>query len=151
MLRGAWLLSHVAFIAVDSSASVVGGRANWALPKQLAHFDGDPGRAAVVTARGEDWEVRVTATSRQTAARARAGSYSRSALDDPETSSARAPRRRSYDAKYARTASISWSNRLSITATKSDPPAGVTRNWREYSRKHRCGSFVTARTRYVAT
>lgn len=64
MLRGRRLLSHVAFMAVDSSASVAGGRGNWALPKELAHFDGDPGRAGVVTARGENWEVRVTATPR---------------------------------------------------------------------------------------
>ena len=47
--------AHVAFIAVDSEASVVGGRANWALPKVLARFGGTiglPGDAAVV---GPDW------------------------------------------------------------------------------------------------
>ena len=64
MLRAGWLLSHVAFMAVDSSASVAGGRTNWALPKELAHFDGDPGRPGVVTASGEGWEVRLTATPR---------------------------------------------------------------------------------------
>ncbi len=64
MLRAARLLSHVAFMAVDSSTSVAGGRANWALPKELAHFDGDPGRPGVVTASGKDWEVRITATPR---------------------------------------------------------------------------------------
>ena len=64
MLRGGWLLSHVAFMAVDSSTSIAGGRGNWALPKELAHFDGDPGRPGVVTASGRDWEVRVTATPR---------------------------------------------------------------------------------------
>jgi hypothetical protein len=32
--------AHVAFIAVDSEASVVGGRSNWALPKVLARFEG---------------------------------------------------------------------------------------------------------------
>jgi hypothetical protein len=30
---------HIPFIVVDSLASVVGGRANWLLPKALAHFD----------------------------------------------------------------------------------------------------------------
>ena len=37
---------HVPFIAVDSPASVAGGRANWALPKDLAGFDGAPGAPA---------------------------------------------------------------------------------------------------------
>ena len=32
---------HIPFIAVDSPASVVGGRANWSLPKTLAQFSGD--------------------------------------------------------------------------------------------------------------
>jgi hypothetical protein len=64
MLRGAGLLSHVAFMAVDSEASVAGGRTNWALPKILAEFDGDPGRPGVVTACGEDWELRVAAAAR---------------------------------------------------------------------------------------
>jgi hypothetical protein len=48
----------VPFIAVDSPASVVGGRVNWALPKTLARFDGDP--SAEMTATGEGWSVRVT-------------------------------------------------------------------------------------------
>ena len=65
MLRSAWLVSHVAFMAVDSSASVAGGRANWALPKELARFGGDPGRPGVLTASGENWELRVTATARR--------------------------------------------------------------------------------------
>jgi hypothetical protein len=64
MLRGGGLRSHVAFIAVDSDASVAGGRGNWALPKVLAQFDGDPGRPGVVTARGEGWGMRVTTTAR---------------------------------------------------------------------------------------
>lgn len=33
MLRGAPMLSHISFMAVDSAASVAGGRGNWALPK----------------------------------------------------------------------------------------------------------------------
>ena len=64
MLRGAPMLSHVAFMAVDSAASVAGGRGNWALPKELADFDGDPGRPGSVTVRGDGWELRVTTTAR---------------------------------------------------------------------------------------
>lgn len=64
MLRGAPMLSHVPFMAVDSTASVAGGRGNWALPKELAEFDGDPGRPGAVTARGDGWELRVTTTAR---------------------------------------------------------------------------------------
>jgi hypothetical protein len=37
--RGARLIVHVPFIAVDSRASIVGGRANWALPKTLVSSD----------------------------------------------------------------------------------------------------------------
>jgi hypothetical protein len=64
MLRGAPMLSHVPFMAVDSAASVAGGRGNWALPKELADFEGDPGRPGAVTARGDGWELRVTTTAR---------------------------------------------------------------------------------------
>jgi acetoacetate decarboxylase len=64
MLRGGLMLSHVPFMAVDSAASVAGGRGNWALPKELAEFDGDPGGPGPVTARGEGWVVRVTTTAR---------------------------------------------------------------------------------------
>jgi hypothetical protein len=48
----------VPFIAVDSPASVVGGRMNWALPKTLARFTGGP--ASEMAATGPDWSVRVT-------------------------------------------------------------------------------------------
>jgi len=44
----------VPFIAVDSPASVVGGRRNWNLPKQQARFTG--GRAAMI-AHGDGWMV----------------------------------------------------------------------------------------------
>jgi hypothetical protein len=64
MLRGAPVLSHIPFMAVDSAASVAGGRGNWALPKELADFDGDPGRPGAVTARGDGWGLRITATAR---------------------------------------------------------------------------------------
>jgi hypothetical protein len=41
---------HIPFIVVDSLPSIVGGRANWLLPKALAHFEwsGD-GRSVTVT------------------------------------------------------------------------------------------------------
>jgi hypothetical protein len=64
MLRGAPMLSHIPFMAVDSAVSVAGGRDNWALPKELADFDGDPGRPGAVTARGDGWELRVTTSAR---------------------------------------------------------------------------------------
>jgi hypothetical protein len=64
MLRGAPMLSHIPFMAVDSAASVAGGRGNWALPKELADFEGDPGLPGAVTARGEGWELRITTTAR---------------------------------------------------------------------------------------
>ena len=46
----------VPFIAVDSPASIAGGRRNWALPKELAHFTGEPGQDAM-TAAGPGWSV----------------------------------------------------------------------------------------------
>ncbi len=49
----------VAFMAVDSPASLVGGRANWAMPKTLAWFTGAPGDRTM-TARSEGdpaWSV----------------------------------------------------------------------------------------------
>lgn len=52
---------HVPFIAVDSPASVRGGREHWALPKTLAEFATD---ADGVTVRGADWQVRVAARPR---------------------------------------------------------------------------------------
>jgi|SRR3712207_6240277 len=46
----------VPFIAVDSPASIAGGRRNWALPKELGGFTGDPSRHAM-TATGQGWSV----------------------------------------------------------------------------------------------
>ena len=60
-LRGLW--ATVAFMAVDSPASLVAGRVAWGLPKTLAVVDGSPG-AGTVTARGADdvpWVVAATA------------------------------------------------------------------------------------------
>ncbi|HEX2106087.1 MAG TPA: hypothetical protein VHF51_20735 [Solirubrobacteraceae bacterium] len=71
MLGGGAALAHVAFMAVDSAASVAGGRANWALPKELARFDGEPGRPGRVTVRGDAWALTVTTRARRRAVPAR--------------------------------------------------------------------------------
>jgi hypothetical protein len=54
----------VPFIAVDSPASLVGGRSNWALPKSLASFDGDPEPGSTFSAQGAGWRVAATIRSR---------------------------------------------------------------------------------------
>jgi hypothetical protein len=54
------LCGHVPFIAVDSLASIHGGRTNWALPKLPATFSGAPSRARRLTADGEGWSVAAT-------------------------------------------------------------------------------------------
>ena len=48
----------IPFMAVDSLASLEGGRANWGLPKTLATFSSAP-----LAARGDDWSVRVAVLS----------------------------------------------------------------------------------------
>lgn len=53
---------HVPFIAVDSLASVHGGRAHWGLPKAVARFAGDAG-TGTVTATGEGWSVAVASSA----------------------------------------------------------------------------------------
>jgi Acetoacetate decarboxylase (ADC) len=65
MLRGGLALVHVPFIAVDSPASVVGGRRNWALPKVDARFDEDPRRGGRVSVSGGDWTLALTVTARR--------------------------------------------------------------------------------------
>ncbi len=64
VLRGGRLAGHVPFIAVDSAASMAGGRANWALPKELATFDGDPGVPGRVAVRGDGWALEADARAR---------------------------------------------------------------------------------------
>lgn len=56
------LAVHVPFMAVDSPASLRGGRENWGLPKVLASFHGDvaDGRAS---ATGDGWSVAVEASA----------------------------------------------------------------------------------------
>lgn len=49
--------AHIPFIAVDSPASVVGGRANWWLPKTLARFHGTPATSEGMTAEHPAWRV----------------------------------------------------------------------------------------------
>ena len=56
--------ANVAFIAVDSEASLVGGRSNWALPKVLARFGGTIGLQGDAAVVGPGWTVRVGTTSR---------------------------------------------------------------------------------------
>ncbi len=53
---------NIAFIAVDSETSVVGGRANWAMPKTLASFEGG---LTGMTATGLDTNWRISATPRR--------------------------------------------------------------------------------------
>jgi hypothetical protein len=50
---------HVPFIAVDSEASIAGGRANWALPKTFAEFEWRErdGLPREIEARGEGWSA----------------------------------------------------------------------------------------------
>ncbi|HWA65418.1 MAG TPA: hypothetical protein VG899_03495, partial [Mycobacteriales bacterium] len=54
---------HIPFIVVDSLPSVVGGRANWLLPKALASFDWDGDENAVTIGAGQPatpaWTIRV--------------------------------------------------------------------------------------------
>jgi hypothetical protein len=50
----------VAFMAVDSEKSIVGGRTNWAMPKTLAAFTGGVGNGQTMTATAADginWNV----------------------------------------------------------------------------------------------
>lgn len=71
--------ASVPFMAVDSPASLVGGRTNWALPKSLAAFDGVPGIDRRVVARGADdtphggWTITATARPLGPALPVRAG------------------------------------------------------------------------------
>jgi hypothetical protein len=57
---GRTVRNTVPFMAVDSTASLVGGRTNWSLPKTLARFTGEPADGEM-TAHGEGWAVRVRA------------------------------------------------------------------------------------------
>ena len=60
MVHGRRLCQHVPFLAVDSPASLVAGRLNWALPKAMARFEGEPTDGAM-RGSGADWDIAVTA------------------------------------------------------------------------------------------
>ena len=54
---------NVALMSVDSMPSLVGGRTNWAMPKTLARFDGEPAHGRSMTGTGDDqlpWTVSAT-------------------------------------------------------------------------------------------
>jgi hypothetical protein len=55
----------VTFMAVDSEPSLAGGRRNWALPKEMARFDGEPGVPGHVTVTGDGWRLTVTTRARR--------------------------------------------------------------------------------------
>ena len=61
------IFGHIPFLPVDSAATMRGGRENWALPKVLADFSGDPTADSTVTVSGArpegDWSVAITAES----------------------------------------------------------------------------------------
>lgn len=57
---GRTIRGTIPFMAVDSLASLVGGRQNWSLPKCVASFTGEPGDSTM-TAEGDGWFVRATA------------------------------------------------------------------------------------------
>jgi Acetoacetate decarboxylase (ADC) len=56
--------ARVTFMAVDSERSTAGGRGNWALPKEMARFDGDPGTPGRVTVAGAGWRWDVATRAR---------------------------------------------------------------------------------------
>jgi len=61
---GAKSWGNVAFMAVDSESSLVGGRTNWSMPKTLAQFEGAIGRGATISGWSDGpvrWRVEATA------------------------------------------------------------------------------------------
>lgn len=73
LLLGRGLRLHIPFMAVDSKASVVGGRANWALPKVEARFSdgGAPrGGTTVHVEDGTELSLAVTVRGRRLPLRA---------------------------------------------------------------------------------
>jgi Acetoacetate decarboxylase (ADC) len=60
--RGRSVRGTIPFMAVDSLPSLVGGRANWSLPKCLARFTGEPSPSgSTMTADGDGWRIVATA------------------------------------------------------------------------------------------
>jgi hypothetical protein len=63
--RGTKQWGSVSFMAVDSEASLVGGRTNWSMPKTLASFEGDVGHKQTMTGWCDGpvrWRVEATPT-----------------------------------------------------------------------------------------
>ncbi|WP_055784322.1 acetoacetate decarboxylase family protein [Williamsia sp. Leaf354] len=58
--RPGGVFGHIPFLPVDSAATMRGGRENWALPKVLAEFSGDPAERSEFTASGDGWSVGVS-------------------------------------------------------------------------------------------
>lgn len=61
--RGLGVRGNVAFMAVDSEVSIVGGRTNWAMPKTLASFEGEIASGTTMRAAnavGPSWSVAAT-------------------------------------------------------------------------------------------
>lgn len=55
----------VSFMAVDSEASLVGGRTNWSMPKTLAEFEGEIGNKQTISGWSEGpvrWRIEATPT-----------------------------------------------------------------------------------------
>lgn len=80
--RRGW--GSVCFMSVDSPASLVGGRANWGMPKTLGAFTGEVGSGSTVVARGADatdWSVSVTPHVRGPRLPARSRATTRQELD----------------------------------------------------------------------
>lgn len=86
VLLAEWPLpaSSVPFIAVDSQASVAGGRTNWQLPKTLARF------AWPKLAEGDGWSVRATVRPRRRSFPVAAALRTRQTADEAFTTRARA-------------------------------------------------------------
>lgn len=55
------LRASIPFMAVDLPASLLGGRANWSLPKTLARFTGSLDDAPEMLARTPTWSIRASA------------------------------------------------------------------------------------------
>lgn len=61
------------FIAVSSAATLVAGRANWALPKSMAEFSGDLDTGTAMTCSGEGWRAHIEARAAGRGVPARTG------------------------------------------------------------------------------
>lgn len=80
--RRGW--GSVCFMSVDSPASLVGGRANWGMPKTLGAFAGEIASGSSVVARGADevqWSVTATPRVRGPRLPARSRAITRQEFD----------------------------------------------------------------------